>query len=253
LFGPKLPRSTPAGPSPSRRRVRPNGANSSHPAERWKQKRRPLLSVPCGACAPAPSRTRGMRRTIHRSHRIASRRTPQAGPTPHLTPAKCALADRGVPGQRDGVDLHWLSPRNQRSAPSPTKSPRIRGQALPRKEMPGAPMAAHSERTLDQGSRTPRPTSQTTRGGVLEVVLLRVSGGTGAGGDALRRWGRSNSGGGYLDSVLPETTCLPGCRDGRSRTPPSPSTSSPRRVGADASHVSGEISARTRRSRRASS
>jgi len=41
---------------------------------------------------------------------------------------------------------------------------------------------------------------------ILEIVLFRVSGGTGAAGNALRRWRRSNSGGGYLDSVLPETT-----------------------------------------------
>ena len=35
---------------------------------------------------------------------------------------------------------------------------------------------------------------------VLEIALFRVLGGTGAAGDALRRWGRSSSGGRYLGS-----------------------------------------------------
>ena len=35
---------------------------------------------------------------------------------------------------------------------------------------------------------------------VLETVLFRVLGGTGAAGDALRRWGRSSSGGVYPGS-----------------------------------------------------
>jgi hypothetical protein len=34
---------------------------------------------------------------------------------------------------------------------------------------------------------------------VLEIALFRALGGTGAAGDALRRWGRSSSGGAYLD------------------------------------------------------
>ena len=35
---------------------------------------------------------------------------------------------------------------------------------------------------------------------VLEIALFRALGGTGAAGDALRRWGRSSSGGAYVDS-----------------------------------------------------
>jgi hypothetical protein len=35
---------------------------------------------------------------------------------------------------------------------------------------------------------------------VLETALFRVLGGTGSAGDALRRWGRSCSGGPYVDS-----------------------------------------------------
>ena len=35
---------------------------------------------------------------------------------------------------------------------------------------------------------------------VVEIALFRALGGTGAAGDALRRWGRSSSGGRYLNS-----------------------------------------------------
>jgi hypothetical protein len=34
---------------------------------------------------------------------------------------------------------------------------------------------------------------------VLEIALFRALGGTGAAGDALRRWGRSSSGGAFVD------------------------------------------------------
>jgi hypothetical protein len=35
---------------------------------------------------------------------------------------------------------------------------------------------------------------------IFEIALFRVLGGTGAAGDALQRWGRSSSGGGFLES-----------------------------------------------------
>jgi hypothetical protein len=34
---------------------------------------------------------------------------------------------------------------------------------------------------------------------VLEIALFRALGGTGSAGDALRRWGRSSTGGAYTD------------------------------------------------------